>query len=292
MVPGIIGSSVSQINLLFDTLLASFLVTGSVSWLYYADRLVEFPLGVFGIALATVILPILSRTHARGSAEEFSHTVDTGLRWVLLIGLPAAAGLIILAKPAVSTLFQYGDFQRHDVDMAGLALLAYGLGLPGFMLVKVLAPAFFSRQDTKTPVKIAIRALIANMVMNVVFVVPLVLLEVSGAHAGLALATALASYINAGLLYRQLRRDGVFRPAAGWPRLLLQMMFAISVMAVVVGWGAPGVELLTSLSGVQRALQIGLWIVAGVASYLFALWLAGVRLSLLWTAAAETGRKP
>ncbi|MEN8761754.1 MAG: lipid II flippase MurJ, partial [Thiogranum sp.] len=188
--------------------------------------------------------------------------------------------------------FQYGDFQRHDVDMAGLALLAYGLGLPGFMLVKVLAPAFFSRQDTKTPVKIAIRALISNMVMNVVFVVPLVLLEVPGAHAGLALATALASYINAGLLYRQLRRDGVFRPNDGWPRLLLQMMFAIGVMAVVVGWGAPGVDLLTSLSGAQRTLQISLWIVAGVVSYLIALRLAGVRLSLLWAPAAETGRKP
>ncbi|MEN8803386.1 MAG: lipid II flippase MurJ, partial [Thiogranum sp.] len=204
----------------------------------------------------------------------------------------AAAGLIILARPAVSTLFQYGDFQRHDVDMAGLALVAYGLGLPGFMLVKVLAPAFFSRQDTKTPVKIAIRALISNMVMNVVFVVPLVLLEVPGAHAGLALATALASYINAGLLYRQLRRDGVFRPNDGWPRLLLQMMFAIGVMAVVVGWGAPGVDLLTSLSGAQRTLQISLWIVAGVVSYLIALRLAGVRLSLLWAPAAETGRKP
>jgi len=292
MVPGIIGSSVSQINLLFDTLLASFLVTGSVSWLYYADRLVEFPLGIFGIALATVILPILSRSHAKGSTEEFSHTLDAGLRWVLLIGLPAAVGLIILAKLALSTLFQYDDFQRHDVDMAGLALVAYGSGLPGFMLVKVLAPAFFSRQDTRTPVKIAIRAMISNMVMNVLFVVPLVLLEVPGAHAGLALATALASYINAGLLYRQLRREGVFQPDAGWPRLLLQMTFAISVMAVVVWWGAPDIEVLTSLSGVQRALHTSLWIAAGVAGYLFALWLAGVRLSRLWTPAAETGRNP
>ena len=292
MVPGIIGSSVSQINLLFDTLLASFLVTGSVSWLYYADRLVEFPLGVFAIALATVILPVLSRSHAEGSAEQFSRTLDVGLRWVLLVGLPAAVGLIILAKPVVSTLFQYDEFQRHDVDMAGLALVAYGLGLPGFMLVKVLAPAFFSRQDTKTPVKIAIRAMLSNMVMNVLFVVPLVLLEVPGAHAGLALATALASYINAGLLYRRLRRDLVFRPDVGWARLLLQMTFAVCVMALVVWWGAPGVEVLTELSGVQRVLHTGLWIAAGIASYLLALWLAGVRLSLLWTPAAETGRAP
>jgi putative peptidoglycan lipid II flippase len=289
MVPGIIGSSVSQINLLFDTLLASFLVTGSVSWLYYADRLVEFPLGIFGIALATVILPILSRAHAQGSEEEFSRILDAGLRWVLLIGLPAAAGLIILARPAVSTLFQYDDFQRHDVDMAGLALVAYGIGLPGFMLVKVLAPAFFSRQDTRTPVKVAVRAVISNMVMNLLFVVPMVLLEVPGAHAGLALATALASYVNAGLLYRQLRRDAVFRPASGWPRLLTQICFAVCVMAGVVWWGMPGIEVLTEQTGAQRASQISLWIAVGVASYLLALRVAGLRLSLLWAPAAKTG---
>ena len=290
MVPGIIGSSVSQINLLLDTLLASFLITGSISWLYYADQLVEFPLGVFGIALATVILPVLSRAHANGSAEAFSNTVDAGLRWVLLIGLPAAVGLMILSRPAVSTLFQYGDFRQQDVDMAGLALVVYGLGLPGFMLVKVLAPAFFARQDTRTPVKIAIRAMLSNMVMNVLFVVPMVLLEVPGAHAGLALATALASYINAGLLYRQLRRDGVFQPKPGWPRLLGQLLFGIAVMVAVVSWGAPDAELWAGMSGAQRAVQISLWIAAGVASYLFALRVAGMRLSILWSPADKSGR--
>ncbi len=290
MGPGIIGSSVSQINLLFDTLLASFLVTGSVSWLYYADRLVEFPLGIFGIALATVILPVLSRAHAKGSAEEFSNTVDAGLRWVLLIGVPAAVGLMILARPAVSTLFQYGDFQQQDVDMAGLALVVYGLGLPGFMLVKVLAPAFFARQDTRTPVKIAIRAMVSNMVLNVLFVVPMVLLEIPGAHAGLALATALASYINAGLLYRQLRRDGIFRPKPGWPRLLGQLLFGTTVTVAVVSWGAPDADLWGGLSGAQRGAKLSLWIAAGVASYLIALRVAGMRLSTLWSPAAKSGR--
>jgi putative peptidoglycan lipid II flippase len=289
MVPGIIGSSVSQINLLFDTLLASFLITGSVSWLYYADRLVEFPLGIFGIALATVILPVLSRAHSNGSAESFSHTVDAGLRWVLIIGLPAAVGLIILSRPAVSTLFQYGDFRQQDVDMAALALVAYGLGLPGFMLVKVLAPAFFARQDTRTPVKIAVRAMLSNMVMNVLFVVPLVLLKVPGAHAGLALATALASYINAGLLFRQLRRDGVFQPKPGWWRLLGQLLFGIAVMVAVVSWGAPDAELWAGLSGAQRGVQISIWIAAGVASYLLALRVAGMRLSILWSPADKSG---
>ncbi|HFD80556.1 MAG TPA: murein biosynthesis integral membrane protein MurJ, partial [Gammaproteobacteria bacterium] len=286
MLPGIVGSSVSQINLLFDTLLASFLVTGSVSWLYYADRLVEFPLGIFGIALGTVILPVLSRAHASESMAEFSRTLDAGLRWVLLIGLPAAVGLVLLARPAIATLFQYDDFGAHDVDMAGLALVAYGFGLPGFMLVKVLAPAFYARQDTRTPVGIAIRAMISNMVMNVLFVVPMLLLKVPGAHAGLALATALAAYVNAMLLYRRLRRDGVYQPAGGWPRLLLQMSVALGVMAGVILWGVPGISVWSALSGWQRGGQIALWVVTGAASYLLALRLLGVRLSVLWAPAS------
>ena len=291
MVPGIIGSSVSQINLLFDTLLASFLVTGSVSWLYYADRLVEFPLGIFGIALATVILPILSRAHTRATPEEFSRVLDAALRWVLLIGLPAAVGLIVLARPALSTLFQYDGFVQHDVDMAGLALLAYGIGLPGFMLVKVLAPAFYSRQDTRTPVKVAIRAMLSNMVMNVLFVVPLMLLGVHGVHAGLALATALAAYVNAGLLYRYLRRDGVYQPVPGWSGLMGQMFFGLVTMTIVVAWGAPAAAEWAEMSGARRVMELGTWIVAGIASYLFALRLAGMRLSMLWSPADETGEQ-
>jgi len=290
MIPAIIGSSVSQINLLFDTLLASFLITGSISWLYYADRLVEFPLGIFGIALATVILPVLSRAHASEASGEFSRTLDAGLRWVLLIGLPAAVGLIVLARPALSTLFQYDDFQQQDVDMAAIALVAYGVGLPGFMLVKVLAPAFFSRQDTVTPVKVGIRAMIANMVLNVLFVVPLVILKVPGAHAGLALATALASYINAGLLFRALYREGVYQPGPGWPRLGMQMLFACLVMAAVVAWGVPDPAGWVALPGAGRAWQLSLWIAAGVASYLLALRLVGLRLSMLWAPAAKTSR--
>jgi putative peptidoglycan lipid II flippase len=290
MVPGIIGSSVSQINLLFDTLLASFLITGSVSWLYYADRLVEFPLGIFGIALATVILPVLSRAHASDATDEFSSTLDAGLRWVLLIGVPAAVGLIVLARPPLSTLFQYGNFCQHDVNMPGLALMAYGIGLPGFMLVKVLAPAFYSRQDTSTPVKVAVRAMLANMVMNVLFVVPLVLLDVPGAHAGLALATALASYLNAGLLYHYLRQQGVFQPRPGWARMLLQMLVAVAVMSVIVVWAVPGSEDWATLSGPGRAIQICFLVVAGVASYLAALHLTGLRLSSLWAPAKGTRR--
>ena len=292
MVPGIIGSSVSQINLLFDTLLASFLITGSVSWLYFADRLVEFPLGIFGIALATVILPVLSRAHASGSGEHFSHILDAGLRWVLLIGVPAMVGLLLLARPALSTLFEYGDFSTSDVDMATLALLAYGVGLPGFMLTKVLAPAFYSRQDTVTPVKIAIRAMIANMVMNVLFVVPMVVLEIPGAHAGLALATALSAYLNASLLFLALRRADVFQPRPGWARLMMQMLFGVVVMAVVVGTGMPDKAQWAGLDAVGRVAQLSVWIGAGVVSYLLALRLAGVRLSMFRAPADETAGNP
>jgi putative peptidoglycan lipid II flippase len=283
MLPAIVGSSVSQINLLFDTLLASFLVTGSVSWLYYADRLVEFPLGVFGIALATVILPALSKAHTQGASQQFSHTLDAGLRWVLLIGVPAAAGLMMLARPVLSTLFQYDDFGQRDIDMAALALVSYAFGLPAFMLVKVLAPAFYARQDARTPVKVAVRAMVANMVMNVLIVVPLVLFEIPGAHAGLALATALAGYLNAGLLFRYLRAEAIYRPAPGWPRLLLQILFAIAVMLVAVIWTMPDRPVWAALSGSQRVLWTGSLVALGAASYLASLRLAGLRLSVLRT---------
>jgi putative peptidoglycan lipid II flippase len=195
---------------------------------------------------------------------------------------------MLLAEPAVATLFQYDGFTRNDVDMAGLALLAYAAGLPGFMLVKVLAPAFYSRQDTRTPVRIAIRSMIANMVMNVLFVVPMVLLEVPGAHAGLALATALASYINAGMLYRALRVDGAFQPRDGWRRLFVQMLLAVAVMALVVGYGSPGLQDWSAMSGGERVAQITIWITAGAFSYLLVLRLAGMRLSVLWAPAAKS----
>jgi putative peptidoglycan lipid II flippase len=292
MLPGIVGSSVSQFNLLLDTLLASFLVTGSVSWLYYADRLVEFPLGVFGIALATVILPVLSRAHAGESPAQFSRVLDAGLRWVLLIGVPAAVGLAVLADPLLSALFEYGDFSGEDVTMAGLALVAYGVGLPGFMLVKVLAPAFYARQDTRTPVRVAIGSMLSNMIMNIAFVVPMVLLKVPGAHAGLALATALASYINAGLLYRRLRRDGAYQPHPGWARLLLQIAFATTVMSIVVLWGQSTADAMDAMSAIQRGSRVALWIVAGTVAYLLALGLAGMRLSMLWSPARGSGRAP
>jgi len=282
MLPGIIGSSVAQINLLFDTLIASFLVAGSVSWLYYSDRLVEFPLGVFAIALATVILPSLSRSHATDSTTEFSRTVDWGLRLVLLIAVPSATGLFLLARPMLATLFNYGDFNAADVDMAGLSLMAYTVGLPAFMLIKILAPAFYSRKDTRTPVRIAIVALLTNMGLNLMFVVPLVILEIPGQHAGLALATSLAAWVNAGLLYRMLRKQQVYRPQTGWRQFLLQLGLAGAVLGAVLFWGTPAMPVWLDWSVWSRVSGLFIWIVVGAGAYFIALHLAGLRLGSLW----------
>ncbi len=275
MIPAIFGSSVAQINLLLDTLIASFLVTGSVTWLYFSDRLVEFPLGVFGIALATVILPNLSRHHAAASTEAFSRTLDWALRWVLIVGTPAMVGLFLLAGPMLTTLFQYGAFSPHDVEMATHSLMAYSIGLMGFILVKVLSPGFFARQDTKTPVKIGIIAMVANMVMNLILVFPL-------AHAGLALATSLSAFLNAFLLFRVLRREGVYNPEAGWLKLGLQVLLANLAMAALLWWGTGDIQAWFAWSGWQRAMQLLLWIAAGAVLYFVVLLLTGVKFRQLW----------
>ncbi|MCP1328729.1 murein biosynthesis integral membrane protein MurJ, partial [Halomonas sp. 707D4] len=199
MAPALFGVSVSQINLLLDTVLASLLAAGSVSWLYYSDRLVELPLGVFGVAIGTVILPALSKRHAERSSEHFARMLDWGIRMVLLLGVPAALALVVLAEPLLITLFHYGAMTDSDIQMSAMSLRAYAVGLVAFMLIKVLAPGFFARQDTRTPVKVGIMAMVANMVFNLILIWPL-------AHAGLALATALSAFLNAGLLGYLLHR--------------------------------------------------------------------------------------
>jgi len=281
MIPAIFGSSVAQINLLLDTIIASFLVSGSVSWLYYSDRLVEFPLGVFGIALATVILPNLSKKHAAADPEAFSRTLDWGLRWVFLIGAPAALGLILLAAPILATLFQYGEFSGHSVEMASLSLMAYGLGLLGFMLVKVLAPGYFARQDTKTPVRIGIIAMGANMALNLLFVVPMAMAGIEGPHAGLALATGLAAFINAGLLFRGLLKQGVFIAQPGWVGFTLRLLFANLVMSLPLWWLRGPMHEWLAWGAVERAWHLAALVTLGGVLYFSALWLVGVRPRML-----------
>lgn len=226
MAPAMFGASVSQINLLIDTLIASLLTVGSISWLYYSDRLVEFPLGVFGIALATVILPSLSRQFSRGDSASFSQTLDWALRLVLLIAVPAALALAVLAKPLLATIFFYGEFGAHDLLMASNSLIAYSFGLVAFILIKILAPAYFSRQDTKTPVKIGLIALAVNLTLNLLLMGPL-------GHVGLALATSVAAFVNAGLLYLGLKRRKVYASQTTWLPLFAKV--AIASVAMCVG---------------------------------------------------------
>lgn len=270
MIPALFGVSVSQINLLLDTVLASFLQTGSVSWLYYSDRLVELPLGIFGIAIATVILPSLSRQHVSKSIEQFSATLDWALKLVCLLAVPAALALFVLAEPLIMTLFQYGAMTAHDVTMAAMSLRAYSIGLLAFMLIKVLAPGFYSRQDTKTPVKIGIWAMVANMVLNLILIWPL-------QHAGLALATSISAFMNAGLLFAGLYRLGVYKPQAGWGALGLRLLLANAAMVLILLWLGSAADSWLAWSVWQRAWQLSVLCVAGGTVYLVVLLAAGLR---------------
>jgi len=279
MLPVIIGSSVLQINLVIDTIIASFLFTGSVTWLYYADRMVEFPLGVFAIALSTVILPSLSKQHASDNSERFARTLDWALRLAVVIGLPATLGLFMLAEPIVSSLFEYGGFTSGDVSMAALALMAYAVGLPAFILIKVLAPAYFARQDTKTPVKIAIKAMMLNVTLNLCFVVPMVYYGINGPHAGLALATGLAAWMNAWLLWRGLKRQSVIQAQPGWGKLFLQVLAGLLVMLGILFWGSEPQASWTTWDWQQRAGQLSLSILAAAAGYMLMLVICGLRIA-------------
>lgn len=271
MVPALFGVSVSQINLLLDTLLASFLQTGSVSWLYYSDRLAELPLGVFGIAIATVILPSLSRKHAEKSTDHFSRTLNWAMRMVLLIGMPAAMALLVLAEPLIATLFHYGEMADRDVMMAAMSLRAYACGLMAFMLIKVLAPGYFSRQDTKTPVRIGIYAMVVNMALNLLLIGPL-------DHVGLALATTLSAFLNAGLLLHGLIKEGVFSWQSGWLKWLLRLAAANAAMIGFLLLLADNPEQWLAFDLWQRISQMVMLVAGGGVIYLLVLLLLGMRL--------------
>lgn len=232
MAPAVFGVSVSQVSLLINTVFASFLVTGSVSWLYYADRLMEFPAGLLGVALGTILLPSLSRYHAAADHDAYGRLLDWGLRLTLLLALPAAAALAVLALPLVTTLFQYGRFGAADAWATREALVAYSAGLVGMILVKILAPGFYARQNVATPVRIGIITLLATQVLNAAFIGPL-------KHAGLALALALGALLNAALLYRGLRRHGIYSPQPGWTGFFLKLAASAAAMSASL-WFAMG----------------------------------------------------
>jgi len=268
MLPAIFGVSVGQINLLLDTVLASFLETGSLSWLYYSDRLLELPLALFGITIATVILPSLSREHAGSASGAFSATLDWAIRMVCLIGIPASAALVVLSESLITTLFYQGEMTPRDVTMASYSLKAYGLGLLGHMLVKVLAPGYFSRQDTRTPVRYGIMALVANMVLNL-------LLVWEFKHAGLALATSLSAFLNAGLLFHGLRSSRVLVIQPGWWRFTLQVMMSNAFMCVVLLLLVPEQSMWLDMAFWERLGVTLLICVAGAATYVATLRIMG-----------------
>ncbi len=277
MAPAIFGVSVSQINLLLDTVIASFLPTGSVSWLYYSDRLSELPLGVFGVALGTVILPNLSRQHAAANAETFAATLDWAIRMVLLVAVPASLALVILATPILATLFYDGvRIDARDIAMSTLSLQAYALGLIAFMLIKVLAPGYFARQDTLTPVRIGVIAMVANMAMNIALVIPLHHYWQVG-HMGLALATSLAAFINSYLLYRGLRRAGVYQPQPGWWRYAMRLAVASLAMAAVLIALIWRLDDWLAWTAMERVLRLMLICVVGGGVYLVVLVGLGLR---------------
>ena len=270
MGPAIFGVSIGQISLLINGIFASFLVTGSVSWLYYADRLMEFPTGILGVALGTILLPSLAKTYARDGAEEYSRLLDWGLRLTLILAAPAAVAMAVLAVPLVATLFQHGAFGAHDVDMTRRALMAYSLGLVGLILVKVLAPGFYARQNIRTPVKIGIVTLAATQVLNLAFY------ELLG-HAGLALAIGLGACINAGLLYRALRAAGIYFPQQGWGGFLGRLVVAVTIMGVAIGFAAGPSDAWLAGAVLARVSRLTGIVFLGAGVYFGALYLMGFR---------------
>ncbi len=277
MLPVMFGSSVAQISILFDTLIASFLAAGSISWLYYADRLMEFPLGVFGIAIATVMLPSLSEAHTESSPEQFSAMLDWALRLVILIGLPAALGLILLAEPLLATIFFSGAFTRFDVSMAAVSLVAYAFGLLGFILVKVLVTGYYSRQDTRTPVRIGVATLALNMTLNIAFVAGLVQIGYAAPHAGLAAATTTAALVNAGLLFNGLIRTGVYQMRPGWRIFVAQVAAATAVMGIAVYSLRLQFGEWTELTLSGRCIALTAAVFTGIVVYVACCYLGGLR---------------
>jgi len=277
MIPALFGSSVAQINLLFDTFIASFLVGGSVSWLYYADRLLEFPLGVFGIALATVVLPNLSEAHYRQGATHFNDTLRWAIQLSLLVAVPATLGLFLLAQPILATLFEYGAFDAGDSLMSALSLMAYSLGLPAFILIKILANGFYARQNTRTPVRIGIQAMFLNMALNVLFVTYMLDAGFLAPHVGLALATSLSAYFNAFRLARELRREQLLGDLQTFSVPLLRILAACAAMSALIYFMSPAVDGWSGWHWYRRLAELAWLILPAILCYGILLWIMGFR---------------
>lgn len=269
MIPALFGVSIAQLNLMVDSIFASFLKIGSVTWLYYTDRLTDFPLGVFGVAIATVILPHLSRRHADQSIEKFSRALDWGIRSLLLIGIPSAIGLTLFSMPLIASCFAYGKFSVTDLLETQRSLIALGSGVPAFMMVKVLASGFYARQDIKTPVKIGAWSMVFNSMLCALLIWPL-------AHAGLALASALAGYLNCGILLFLLIKRGIYKPATGWLKFMFQLLIANLAIAIYLKFAIGNIsEWLAQSALIRLELLLGHVFVA-VIIYMTSLRLTGI----------------
>jgi putative peptidoglycan lipid II flippase len=268
--PAILGVSISQISVLINTAFASFLVTSSVSWLYYADRLMQFPTALLGAAVATILLPSLAKYHSTNSSDEYSKLLDWGLRLTIVLALPAMVALMMLSTPLIATLFLYGEFTAVDLVMVRGALIAYSVGLPGIICLRVLAPGFYARQDLKTPFRVAGACVLATMLMNAILIWPL-------KHAGLALAVSFGASLDAGILFFKLRKQGIYYPQPGWRKFGLKIAIALAVMALVIWQLAGGEDAWISASGLERIVHLFIVIVGAVVAYFGALWLMGLR---------------
>ncbi len=271
MGPAVFGVSIGQISLLISTIFASFLITGSVSWLFYADRLMEFPTGLMGVALGTILLPSLAKHYQNKNFEDYSKLLDWGLRLTFLFALPAALALALLAVPLVTTLFHYGEFSHNDVWMTRSAVMAYSVGLTGLILVKILAPGFYAQQNIKTPVKIGLITLAVTQCLNLIFIIPL-------QHAGLALATGLGACFNAGFLFYKLRQFDMYRPQAGWLMYFGKIALALLAMGSVLWWLSGDNRAWLAMSARAKVGKLALTISFGAGVYFVALWLLGFRL--------------
>lgn len=271
MAPAIFAVSIAQISMVINTIYASFLPAGSISWMYYADRLMELPTGVLGVALGTILLPGLSRHASVGNREQFSRLLDWGLRLCLLLALPAAVGLGLLAKPLTMTLFMRGKFNSFDVSMTSYALMAYAMGLLGLIMVKVLAPGFYANQDIKTPVKIALWVLCGTQLMNLAFIGPL-------RHAGLALAIGLSACLNAACLAYCLIKKNFYQPQSGWQSFLWRLISAVLLMAVAIEVALYCLPLNFSASLFYRVISLAAVILIGISVYFSSLWALNFRL--------------
>jgi len=273
MGPAIFGVSIAQLSLIINTIFASLLVAGSVSWLYYADRLMEFPTGILGVAISTILLPSLSKSHATNDTAEYSKLLDWGLRLTIMLTLPAALALGMIAVPLLATFFQHGAFTAHDVLMSRSALVGYSVGLIGLILVKILAPGFYARQDIKTPVKIGIVTLLATQAMNVLFVFGFHM-----AHAGLALSIGLGACLNSAILFYFLRKRGIYHAEAGWFKFFLKVLLAVLALGTTLWFGMGSEQHWLTTSGWARIFHLSWLVVASVVAYFGVLFLLGIRL--------------